>query len=163
VDLYRVHIQGLSNSVHHFQYRFGDEFFRHYGTSLVEKGQFQAQVSLDKHENFIEATFHLSGTVNLVCDRSLDAYDHPMEITRKIIFKFGDDTREVDDEVQLISWGTESLELGQFMYEFIGLEIPLKKLHPRYQLDDTPDGIVYSTDSGETDPRWDILKHLKDN
>jgi uncharacterized protein len=163
VDLYRVHIQGLSNTIHHFQYQFGDEFFRHYGTALVEKGRFRADIALDKHETFIEATFRLEGTVELICDRSLDEFDYPMEISRKIIFKFGDTDQEVNEEIQMIAWGTESLELGQLMYEFIGLEVPLKKLHPRYQNDNEPDGIIYSTSNPETDTRWDILKGLKNN
>ncbi|GIV36153.1 MAG: DNA-binding protein [Cyclobacteriaceae bacterium] len=163
MDLYRVHIQGLSNTTHRFEYQFGDEFFRHYGTSLVEKGRFRAEVCLDKHETFIEVTFRLSGAVELVCDRSLDEFEYPMEISRKIIFKFGDQTREVDEQIQMITWGTDTLELGQFMYEFIGLEVPLKKLHPRYQSDNTPDGIIYSTGTEDTDPRWNILKQIKDN
>ncbi|MCS6972935.1 MAG: DUF177 domain-containing protein [Cyclobacteriaceae bacterium] len=163
MDLYRVHIQGLSNTIHHFHYQFGDEFFRHYGTALVEKGSFRADIALDKHDTFIEASFRLSGTVSLICDRSLDEFDYPMEINRKIIFKYGDADREIDEEVQMITWGTESLELGQFMYEFIGLEVPLKKLHPRYDDDTGPDGIIYSTRDPETDSTWDILKGLKDN
>lgn len=163
MDLYRVHIQGLSNTIHHFQYQFGEEFFRHYGTTLVEKGSFRADIFLDKHETFIEATFRLTGTVGLVCDRSLDEFDYPMEISRKVIFKFGETNCEVDEEVQMIAWGTESLELGQFMYEFIGLEVPLKKLHPRYRNDNEPDGIIYSTGNPEADSRWDLLKGLKEN
>jgi uncharacterized metal-binding protein YceD (DUF177 family) len=59
------------------------------------------------------------------------------------------------------------LELGQYMYEFISLEVPMKKLHPRFRDDDEPgEGkIVYSSapdpeEKQTTDPRWDKLKNL---
>jgi uncharacterized protein len=163
VTSYSLHIQGLSNNLHHFLYDFGDEFFRHYGTSLVEKGHFRAEIDLNKHDTFIEATFRIRGFARLTCDRSLDEFDYPLNIERKMIFKFGDDDREVDDTTQMIAWGTDSLELGQFIYEFIGLEVPIKKLHPRYLPDDEPDGIVYRTHPDPVDPRWEILKKLTDN
>jgi uncharacterized metal-binding protein YceD (DUF177 family) len=55
------------------------------------------------------------------------------------------------------------------MYEFIALEIPMKKLHPRFQneTDDEAEGkVIYSsgTEASEDepiDPRWEVLKKLK--
>jgi len=170
---FNVNIIGLSNKVHHFDYQFGDEFFAHYGTRLVSTGSFEATVDLDKHETFIEAIFKVKGTAELVCDRSLDPFDYPVEFEKKIMFKYGDTNEELSDEIIMIHRDTDSLELGQYLYEFIGLEIPIKKLHPRYQ--DEPDGenaegkLIYT--SGETshdpdsdediDPRWEKLKKLK--
>jgi uncharacterized metal-binding protein YceD (DUF177 family) len=55
------------------------------------------------------------------------------------------------------------------MYEFIALEIPIKKLHPRFE-DETEDGtegkIIYTSSTGQPDeetidPRWEKLKKLK--
>jgi len=171
---FRVNIIGLSNKAHHFDYEFGDEFFAAYGTGVVSKGAFKADVELDKRETFIEATFKISGKASLICDRSLDPFDFPMNFKRKIVFKYGDVDEELSDEIVIIHRDTDTLELGQYIYEFIGLEIPIKKLHPRYQheleADDESEGkIIYS--SGETtsdpesgddiDPRWEKLKKLK--
>jgi len=60
------------------------------------------------------------------------------------------------------------------MYEFIGVEIPIKKLHPRFQEEENEDDetngkLIYTsstdTTSGEDDdqidPRWEQLKKLK--
>ncbi|HRX00449.1 MAG TPA: YceD family protein, partial [Cyclobacteriaceae bacterium] len=59
--------------------------------------------------------------------------------------------------------------LGQLVYEFIGLAIPMKKLHPRFQEEDeTEEGkMVYSSSTDEeqkeeeVNPMWDKLKKLK--
>jgi uncharacterized protein len=171
---FSVNILSLSNRVHEFSYEFGDEFFEHYGTSLVSKGSFKADVTLNKHETFIEATFKVKGQVKLICDRSLDPFDYPIDFEKKIIFKYGDSNQELSDEIIEIQRDTDSLELGHYIYEFIGLEIPIKKLHPRYQEEpdnDNSEGrIIYSSgdksfdsDSGDEDidPRWEKLKKLK--
>ena len=168
LEAYRVNIQGLSNNIHHFDYHFGDEFFRKYGADLVSSGDIKAQVSLDKHETFIEGNFDLKGSIKLVCDRSLDEFDYPIAIDRKIIFKFGHEPGEVSDEIIVIDFNTVSLELGQYMYEFINLAVPMKKLHPRFEQDDEEEeGIIYSSETEdkeeETDPRWDKLKNLNKN
>ncbi|MBX2965896.1 MAG: DUF177 domain-containing protein [Cyclobacteriaceae bacterium] len=171
---YRVNIQGLSNNIHHFDYTFGDEFFSHYGTGSISAGTFQAKITLDKRETFIEANFSLNGSVKLVCDRSLEIFDYPIAIDKRMIFKFGHEVAEVTDEIMIIDFNTVSLELGQYMYEFISLAVPMKKLHPRFtenedeENEDEEGQIIYSseteeTSTKETDPRWEKLKNLNKN
>jgi uncharacterized metal-binding protein YceD (DUF177 family) len=68
--------------------------------------------------------------------------------------------------------------VAQYIYEFIGLAIPMKRLHPRFeeeeQEDEDIEGIlIYSTkkegddpedeEDEKIDPRWDILNNLKKN
>lgn len=172
---YSINIVGLSNNLHHFDYEFGDEFFREYGTNLIEKGHFRADVELNKHETFLEVDFKIKGTATLLCDRSLEPFDFPIKSSHKIVFKYGDKDEEITDEIIMIHRDTVTLELGQYLYEFIGLDVPMKKLHPRFKdeeeaEDEASEGkIVYSSgdstedDSGEDniDPRWNILKKLK--
>jgi uncharacterized protein len=173
--IFGVNIIGLSDKVHDFHYEFGDEFFKHYGTEVVSQGNFVADVTLDKHETFIEATFKIRGQVKLVCDRSLDPFDHAVKVDKKIVFKYGDVAQELSDEIIIIQRDTDTLELGQYIYEFIVLEIPIKKLHPRYQhegdMDENAEGkIIYTSggdenfdadNSDDIDPRWEKLKKLK--
>ena len=62
------------------------------------------------------------------------------------------------------------------MFEFIGLEIPMKKLHPRYSEEDDEEKdddvlLIYSSEEKDQtedqeneemiDPRWASLKKLK--
>jgi len=171
---YGVNIVGLSNKVHDFEYEIGDKFFGEYGTDLVSKGSFHVNIALNKHETFIEADFKIKGKAVLICDRSLDPFDYPVESSHRIVFKFGDSDQEMSDEIIMIHRDTVTLELGQYIYEFIALAIPMKKLHPRFEEDpeddDTEGKIVYSSekntdsdkgDDDEIDPRWNILKKLK--
>jgi uncharacterized metal-binding protein YceD (DUF177 family) len=172
VAAYRINIVGLSNKEHQFQFEFGDEFFRKYGTDLVSEGKFRADITLAKRETFIEVEFKIDGTARLICDRSLEPFDYPIESTNTIVFKYGEEFKEMTEEIIIIPRDTATLELGQYMYEFIALGVPIKKLHPKFKdedRDDLSDGkIVYSSgtshenkDEEEIDPRWNILKKLK--
>ena len=69
----------------------------------------------------------------MICDRSLEPFDYPMQARNKIVFKYGDTDEEITDEIMIIHRDTATLELGQYIYEFIALAIPLKKLHPKFQ------------------------------
>jgi len=169
---YSINIVGLSNKEHHFHFEFGDSFFREFGSDLVSEGAFQVDLVLDKRETFLGADFRIKGIARLVCDRCLEPFDFPVERASKIVFKYGDRNEEITDEIMIIHRDTATLELGQYMYEFIALAIPLKKLHPKFQDegndDDSAGRIVYSSEEAtedkngeEIDPRWNILKKLK--
>lgn len=127
---FSVNIIGLSKKVHHFQFELKDDFFEHYGKEVLSSGYFDAGVSLDKRETFIEVDFKISGHAKLICDRSLEPFDHPLKIDRKVIFKYGEESHEISDEIVIITRDQDSIDLGQYMYEFIVLAIPIKKIHP---------------------------------
>ena len=173
VRAFKVNIVGLTNTVHHFDFKVENDFFSHYGSGLIPVGSLKADVTLDKHETFIDAIFNISGSVELTCDRSLDKFDYPISVGRKLVFKYGNADEELSDEIIMIHRDSESLELGQYIYEFIALEVPMKKLHPRYQEEEEEDEsegkIIYTSKpspeddkpDGDIDPRWEILKKLK--
>ena len=174
VKAYRVNIVGLANTIHHFEFEVGNDFFSRYGTQLLSEGALVAKVTLDKRETFIDATFAIKGSTKLICDRSLDPFDFPIKTEKRLVFKYGDADEEISDEIVMINRESESLELGRYIFEFIALEVPMKKLHPRYRDEEDEDEesegkIIYtskSTDSdpedgGDIDPRWEILKKLK--
>lgn len=162
---FNVNILGLSKSVHPFDFQLEEDFFRKYGQEVVANGKFTAQVSLDKRETFIEADFKINGTAHLVCDRSLDEFDYPLSISKRVVFKYGEVPQEISDEIIIITQDQVQLDLGQLMYEFIALQIPMKKLHPRFRGDENKEGLVYTSPAEESeekiDPRWEVLKKLK--
>lgn len=164
-----MNIIGLSNKIHHFEYELGDSFFEHYGKSLVEGGSFKVEVALEKRETFIETNFAISGEARLMCDKSLESFLFPMNLKNKLVFKFGEEEMEISDEIVIITRDKVALELGQFIYEFIGLSVPIKKIHPRLlqedQQDDAEGRIIYSSGDDdvkpeEIDPRWEKLRKL---
>lgn len=166
---YIVDIYKLTDGRHDYHFVFKDSFFELFENSLIKKGNGDVDVTLDKSPTFIKLNFTIKGSVELFCDRSNDPFEFPVMSNQEIILKYGDSETELSDTISIIPWETQRIELAQYIYEFIGLSIPMKKLHPRYQdFADDADSIVFKTDPGiddkeesKPDPRWSELEKLK--
>ncbi len=187
LDKYTIDIFRLNNKVHEYDFEVGDEFFEHFEGSYISKGDLKVHVVLDKSETMLTVNFSIKGTVELTCDRTLENFDESVNAKDRVIFKFGDEDREISDEIFMISRNTQRLELAQHIYDFIVLSLPMKKLHPRLRDEDasfdegeTVEGVlIYTSPADGTmpdedpesddqqedtiDPRWNILKNLKNN
>jgi uncharacterized protein len=170
---FSVNIIGLSQKAHHFSFILKDAFFRAYQNQLFTKGDFKAEVSLDKHETFIEALFKINGSAELICDRSLESFEFPVHLDEKIIFKYGDEEGELSEEIVVITRDRVTIDIGQYLFEFITLAIPMKRLHPRFSESEEEENesegkLVYTSSplEGENDPekpmdpRWEQLKKV---
>ena len=170
LSAFNIDIYNLKNGAHQYDFVFDDSFFSHFPYGLTESGAGKVRVSLDKGSTLIEVNIMIAGTVALTCDRSLEKFDFPVEVEREVIFKFGDEEKEVSDEMFMIPRDTQTLKLAQLIYEFIALEIPFKKLHPRFkgeEWNDEEGKMVYRSEkqveqSKDSDPRWSALKKLRE-
>ncbi len=171
-----IDIVSLSNAKHYYDYTLDSTFFENFEDSLLEKGQLKATVMLNKSETMIQATIAVEGWVELICDRSLDPFEYQINTNDQVIFKYGKEYAEISEEIVTIPFETQKLNLSQFIYEFIGLAVPMKKLHPKFikegeeENDEEETLHIYSTPidldedelkDDEIDPRWDILNKLK--
>ncbi|MGW8121226.1 YceD family protein [Roseivirga echinicomitans] len=176
VRKYEIQIFKLNAGRHDFEFQLDDKFFDLFDNEIVSKGKLTANVSLNKSETMIQTVFRIKGSVELECDRSLDLFDFPIDLERPFIYKLGNEHEELSEEVVVIPRDTQQLNVASIMFEFIGLEIPMKKLHPRFhdEDDDNEDEVImiYSSEEEEEmkenqeneesiDPRWASLKKLK--
>jgi len=170
MSAYEIDIFRLSNKEHQYEYQIGPDFFQAIDQDLVQTGSLIARVVLNKNDRFIELNLTLDGTVELVCDRSLDVFDFLIEDVNRVIFKYGDREEELSEEMVMITTNTQHINVGQLIFEFIAVAIPLKKLHPRFEdeEEDQAEQLVYrsdpehNTEEDKTDPRWNALKGLKE-
>ncbi|WP_044173175.1 YceD family protein [Flectobacillus major] len=205
---YRIDIFRLDNKQYVHEFEGDNAFFSHFDQDVIKKGKFKAQVILDKSETMIQMLYNIDAVVELICDKSLEQFEYPLLVSQKMILKFSDRTEEVTDELMLIDRHVQQINVAQDIFDFIFLQIPIKKLHPRFVVkeetleDDFEDDedfddddllwedeegeIVYSTggsedddddddfeeddetddspaDEEKIDPRWAILKNLKNN
>ena len=174
-----IQIATLSNNVHEFTFVLDNDFLALFDQSIINGGLLNARVVLDKTDLLLQFEIKITGLVNVTCDRSLDEFDYPIEIDELLLVRYGAVETELDDNVLQIVPGTQTINLAQHLFDYIGLAIPMKKLHPRfYEIDEDPEAdsiLIYSSkgagtedtddsdddDSTPGDPRWDALKKLK--
>lgn len=169
-----IDIFNLANKDYQYEFEFNEQLFAAFSDSPFQNGSGTAKVALRKSETMIVLTFDIVGSVELICDRSLEEFDYPLDFEEKMILKFGDEDIEVSESMAIIHRDTQKVNVGQFIYEFIMLDIPMKKLHPKFEEEEDEEeeeeSLIYSSEEAddedddeddENDPRWDILKKLK--
>lgn len=171
---------------HEIDFIIGKEFLQHFeDNELLNEGHLTVRVLMNKGANLIEMNFLITGKVKLTCDRSLEEFYEALDLNEKIIFKYGNEEQEINEDVSMITRDTAQINVAQYIYEFILLGLPAKKIHPdhRKEMDDEDyegegmyayiDGDTFEDDADEaespprqkekesTDPRWELLKKLK--
>lgn len=115
----------------------------------------------------ITLTMKIKGAIELECDRSLEKFDYPISVEKENIYKYGDEEKELSEDVFVITKNQQEINISTFLYESISLEIPMKKLHPKFENETDSDEIIYVSklddkqEDKEPDPRWAALKKLK--
>jgi len=184
---YDIAIQGLENKRYGYDFVSDDSFFAGMEQELIRNGSVETHLTLEKSETMIRLDFAITGTVEQICDRSLDEYDEVVDIERTMLLKFADHNEELTDEIELIERNTSIVNVARYIFEFIALDLPMKRLHPRFRDEEENDDengangrLIYqsgaspesaddenedtsTTKPDSADPRWAMLRKLSDN
>ncbi|MEL6607043.1 MAG: DUF177 domain-containing protein [Bacteroidota bacterium] len=115
-------------------YELNTDFWKLFEDSLVEKGKLTAIVSINRSAGSFQLLFNIQGDVTLVCDRSLEVFDYPIQVEKKVDFKWGHENKELDVDSYMIEAHLSTLNIAQHLYDFVNLAIPMKKVHPHYRV-----------------------------
>ncbi|WP_422360261.1 YceD family protein [Reichenbachiella sp.] len=172
---YKIDIFGLKIGLHEFDFEFDKKLFENIEDSVIESGHGKCTVILDKKERLISMDFKIEGVIELICDRSLESFDYPINIEENLIVKYGEEYDDSEDELLVIPDTQESLNVELNIYEYLTLAVPMKKIHPDFQDDEDDEehelALVYTSEDEEADdkednevidPRWAALKNVKD-
>lgn len=141
------------------------------GEVSLKKGTID--IEFDRSLHFIRTKLKFDVIVELLCDRSLDAFDFEVKQDYEVLFK-SEKVEESADEngaIRNIDVASKQIDIGQDVLDTILVSLPAKKLHPRF-LDENGDPIDFlnekfgeaqdeDTDGEAIDPRWEALKELK--
>jgi len=125
-----VRISGLSEGEHDFSFHLGEQFFTSFEGSEINRGELKARVIMDNRAGALTFRFHLEGEVEVMCDRCLDPFMTEIRSVQQLIVKRGDVPGELDDDVLVIGKDDHEIDIRQYLYEFVVLAIPCKRIHP---------------------------------
>ncbi len=168
-DDFIIPFRGLALEVHRFHYEIDGTFFEELDYSELQEASVIVDLDLDRQERMLVLDFDIRGTVNVTCDRCLDAFPLPVDNRWQLIIKFGEEYEEESDDVIVIPHEQHQIDVTQFLYEYITLMVPIRKVHS-----DDEDGnstcnpemlsiLEQHSEHGDTDERWDVLRGLKNN
>jgi uncharacterized metal-binding protein YceD (DUF177 family) len=175
---YIIQFVALPLGKHEYEFEVRDKFFEGLELSEIKEGNIRIDLELLKQSSMMALEFKISGTVKVPCDICTEEFDLPIEGDYKLIVKVGgNDNQEEDDDIITIAANEHQLDLAQYIYEYITLSLPIKRVHPldkkgkstcdpemvkkveSYLTDDPGE----DDEEGGSDPRWDGLKGIKLN
>ncbi|MBN2616038.1 MAG: DUF177 domain-containing protein [Bacteroidales bacterium] len=161
-----IPFKGLDLGRHHYDFVVEDAFIKELELPDITGGTLEVSLELEKESTLMVFDFLLKGSVVLPCDRCLVAYEQSLEGQFRLIVKMGEAFQELSDEMVEIPATEARIDLSQYVYEYILLMLPLKKVHP----DDAEGNSTCDPEmlkklehhqEKNIDPRWEVLKDLK--
>lgn len=180
-SLYKIPLKSLSTGKHEFKYTLNNKFFELIddGTADVKRGGLEVVVTVKKTAMTFDLDFNIDGKVYVPCDRCLDDIAMEVATQNRLIVKFGAGYSEESDEIVVIPEEDGEINIAWFLYEFIVLSLPTKKVHPpgtcnkamssklnKHKVssaDDDSDDMEdddMDDDVSSVDSRWDTLKDI---
>jgi len=166
VEEFVIPFAGLSTGSHSFKFEIGSSFFESFEYFENVSGNVFVTLSLLKEPNMLIFDVSIDGTLNLICDRCLGNFDQKIEGSNKLIIKFGESFIEESEDVIIIPVSESRIDLKQYIFEYLSLLLPIKKVHPLKADGGSgcdPDFLarIDKYSRPKADPRWDALKNLK--
>ena len=103
----------------------------------------------------------------VTCQRCLDELTLPIYTEEHLVVRFGEDKTAETDELVIIPESEGVIDMAWYLYEFIGLNIPIQPVHEEGECNEQMEELLekYSPnrEKEEIDPRWEDLKKLINN
>jgi uncharacterized protein len=171
---YIIQFAGLSTGEHLYEFNINDRFFENFVYSEIKQGNITVRLNLLKQSTMMVLNFEIDGTVKMNCDRCVVEFDLPITGNYKLIVKVGgNDAGDKDDDIITIAANEHELDLSQYIYEYITLSLPIKRVHPdnkkgksicdKEMLKKLEKFLTEEEGKETTDPRWNDLKNIKLN
>ncbi len=130
----------------------------------------QLALEFNRMLRLIRVNYQVQGGVELVCDRSLEIFEHMADTNYDVIFKT-DVKQETEDEngaVRRFNFSSNSFSIEKEVRDSIMLTVPMQKIHPEYRdeqgnyndFETKSFGKPLEIEEEPIDPRWEKLKEL---
>ncbi|MDR2145711.1 MAG: DUF177 domain-containing protein [Tannerella sp.] len=159
-----------------FDYELDNIFFDLVEGTEVKQGKVSVTVQVTKISSAYELHFHTEGAVTVECDRCLGDMEIPVEADNKLVVTLGETYSETSDEHVTVSEEEGMINVAWFMYEFIVLALPLKRVHPagecdekmasklrEYSVEQADGDAAADSENVRIDARWEALRKLTED
>ncbi len=173
---YNINFSGLKNGVHHFHFNIDQTFFNLFEFEQDFKyPSLKVCLKLEKKETILQFYCYVKGFISFHCDITYEIFEHPLVFHLQRVVKFGERYIDEGDNLVIIPYNINTINVAQWIYEHFILSLPMKRIHPKvsdgemnatmfYKLDQTNTKKDSRTKKDQkTDPRWNKLTGLLNN
>ncbi len=182
---FKIRLSGVSVGTHCHSFVCTKSFFESSEIFDIDDALINVDVTMDKMERSASFSFHFHGNIMAKCDRCLEDLTFPIDFHTRLVVNFISTTdSQCDDESVWTLWEKAyDIDLYQYIYEAIVLELPSQFIHEddeegnsicspemlemlsKYavHIDDVEEENDEEEENEieEMDPRWEKLKNIK--
>ena len=116
-----VKLSSLAPGTNEFEWSTSPEFFEYFGNNEILTSDVSVSVEVCNHGLTVDVSCDIEGSVTVSCDRCLADLEMPIET-------FFDETYTAEGD---------ELDLRQDIYDYICTALPLQRVHPEGECDET--------------------------
>jgi uncharacterized metal-binding protein YceD (DUF177 family) len=130
---FEIAFVGLKPGIHEFSYKVDEKFFAEKGETEFTNCKATIKLALDKKSSFMLLKFEVGGIADVVCDRCGNPLKQDLWDEFNMLVKMVDNPDEMniqedDPDVFYISRTESHIDVGNWLYEFVLLSIPIQKM-----------------------------------
>ncbi len=169
LEQYIIPFGGLKPGHHAFDFVVDNVFFDQFEHTEIKSGNVAVHLDMAREERMMVLDFSILGKVTLACDRCLEPVNITVEGKEKLVVKLGDHYEEESELVVIIPEDDKLLDISSYLYEYLHLLLPLKRVHPEDENGkslcnpEVMEKLKALAEQHIPDPRWEALKQLKHN
>lgn len=130
---FEIAFVGLKPGIHEFNYDLDEKFFAEKEAEDLKNTKAQVKLLLDKKTGFMLLKFEVGGNTDVNCDRCGNPLKMELWDEFNMLVKMVDNPDEMNDQeedpdVFYISRTESHLHLGDWLYEFVMLSLPMQRM-----------------------------------
>ena len=129
---YKIHISGLAQGKYEYEFPVTGDLFKEFDNQQIMDADILVKVVLEKGSGWMNANVEGQGTATVECDRCLDELKVPVSFSESLAIrsaKLGEEA-ESSDEFIIVDPSEAEVDLKQFIYDYICVNLPLVTVHP---------------------------------
>ena len=126
---FKIDLKNLPDGINSYSYELDRKYFDTIDHEEVRKGNVNVEMTVKKTIDAFEFNFHLTGTIQIPCNRCLDEMDQEIDTHNRLVVNLGEAYSEESDELIIIPADEGEINIAWYLYEFIVLDIPIKHVH----------------------------------
>jgi uncharacterized metal-binding protein YceD (DUF177 family) len=127
---YLIPLHCLPNGEHDFLFTIDHALFDENQCDDIKDAQLKAHIRFTKNSSIFMLNFHITGTINIPCDRCGDNFNLEINIEPRLIVKTGCLVHSEEENMISLTQDENDFDAAPYIYQVVVLSLPMHRIHP---------------------------------